>query len=117
MTLNPATPPEASSRTTRYRHIQESWSERLAPYAYIAPFFVLFAIFGLFPLLFTFYVALFDWDPIGEHTFVGLDNFTHLFQDPRFWGAMRNTFSIWLLSTVPQLCVALGIAHLLNNVR
>jgi cellobiose transport system permease protein len=117
MTLNPATPPGATGRQTRNRHIRQSVRERLAPYAYIAPFFVLFAIFGLFPLLFTFYVALFDWDPIGEHRYIGLENFTHLAADPRFWGAMRNTFSIWALSTIPQLLLALGVAHLLNNVR
>lgn len=92
-------------------------TELVAPYAYIAPFFVLFAIFGLIPLLFTFYVALFDWNPIGEHVFVGLDNFTRLFQDVRFWNAARNTVSIWVLSTVPQLLVALVLAHLLNHVR
>ena len=91
--------------------------ERLAPYAYVAPFFLLFAVFGLFPLLFTFYVALFDWDPIGEHTFVGLDNFARLVDDPRFWGALRNTFSIWVLSTVPQLLLALAVAHALNHAR
>ena len=91
--------------------------ERLAPYAYVAPFFLLFAIFGLFPLLFTFYVALFDWNPIGAHTFVGFDNFSQLFSDPRFWGALRNTLSIWVLSTVPQLLLALGVAHLLNHAR
>ncbi|GIJ51421.1 ABC transporter permease [Virgisporangium aliadipatigenens] len=97
--------------------IRESVRERLAPYGYIAPFFLLFAVFGLFPLLFTFYVALFDWNPIGERTFVGLDNFTRLVDDPRFWNAVRNTFSIWVLSTVPQLLLALGVAHLLNHAR
>lgn len=91
--------------------------ERLAPYAYVAPFFLLFAVFGLFPLLFTFYVALFDWNPIGEHTFTGMANFTRLVEDPRFWGALRNTVSIWVLSTVPQLLLALGVAHLLNHAR
>lgn len=97
--------------------VRESLRERLAPYAYIAPFFLLFAVFGLFPLLFTFYVALFDWNPIGERSFVGLDNFSRLLDDPRFWNAVRNTFSIWVLSTVPQLLMALGIAHLLNHAR
>lgn len=91
--------------------------ERIAPYAYIAPFFLIFGIFGLFPLLFTFYVALFDWNPVAAHTFVGLDNFSRLFDDPRFWNAMRNTLSIWVLSTVPQLVIALGLAHLLNHTR
>jgi cellobiose transport system permease protein len=99
---------------TQVRH---SIGERIAPYAYIAPFFLIFAIFGLIPLLFTFYVALFDWDPIGEHVFIGFDNFTRLFHDTRFWNAARNTVSIWLLSTVPQLAVALALAHLLNHAR
>lgn len=89
----------------------------LAPYAYIAPFFAIFAVFGLIPLLFTFYVALFDWNPIGDHVFIGWDNFTRLFGDVRFWNAARNTISIWFLSTVPQLTLALLLAHLLNHVR
>jgi cellobiose transport system permease protein len=97
--------------------VRHSLGERVAPYAYIAPFFLIFAIFGLFPLLFTFYVALFDWNPVAAHTFVGLDNFSRLFDDPRFWNALRNTISIWVLSTVPQLLIALGLAHLLNHAR
>ncbi|MEW9555002.1 carbohydrate ABC transporter permease [Nonomuraea sp. NPDC050783] len=103
--------PEATGR------VRQSLAERLAPYAYIAPFFLLFAVFGLIPLLFTFYVALFDWNPIGEHVFIGLDNFTRLVGDTRFWNAVWNTISIWLLSTVPQLLVALVLAHLLNHAR
>jgi cellobiose transport system permease protein len=99
------------------RRERESLGERVAPYAYIAPFFVIFGVFGLFPLLFTFYVALFDWNPVAQHTFVGLDNFSRLFDDPRFWNALRNTISIWVLSTVPQLLIALGLAHLLNHAR
>ena len=95
--------------------IRQSFGERIAPYVYIAPFFVIFAIFGLFPLVFTFYVALFDWNPIGEQTFVGLANFERLFQDPRFWNAFVNTFGIFLISTIPQLLLALGLAHLLNH--
>lgn len=115
--LSPAPAAETTVRPSRYRHIQQGMRERLLPYAYVAPFFLLFFIFGLFPLLFTFYIALFDWDPIGERHYVGLDNFTELIQDPRFWGAMRNTFSIWVLSTVPQLLLALVVAHVLNHVR
>jgi cellobiose transport system permease protein len=97
--------------------VRESLGERVAPYAYVAPFFLIFAVFGLFPLLFTFYVALFDWNPVAEHTFVGLANFSRLFDDPRFWNALQNTISIWVLSTVPQLLIALGLAHLLNHAR
>ncbi|MFF5084919.1 carbohydrate ABC transporter permease [Actinoplanes sp. NPDC000266] len=96
---------------------RETKRDKYAPYAYIAPFFVIFGVFGLVPLLFTFYVSLFDWNPIGDHVFVGLDNFRRLFDDPRFYNAVRNTLSIWLLSTIPELLIALGLAHLLNHVR
>lgn len=99
------------------RGIRLPLGERLAPYGYIAPFFVLFAVFGLFPLLFTFVISLYNWNPIGAKTFIGLDNFTRLFTDPRFWRATVNTLSIWLLSTVPQLLVALFLSHLLNHAR
>ncbi|MEV0235565.1 sugar ABC transporter permease [Nonomuraea sp. NPDC050786] len=105
---------DAPPITTRVR---QSVGERIAPYVYIAPFFLIFAVFGLVPLLFTFYVALFDWNPIGEHVFVGFDNFTRLFGDARFTNALWNTLSIWLLSTLPQLVLALGVAHLLNHAR
>ncbi|MGW6129873.1 carbohydrate ABC transporter permease [Cellulomonas sp. NPDC055163] len=97
--------------------LRTSFLERLAPYAYVAPFFVIFGIFGLFPLVFTFYVALFDWNPIGEQTFIGLANFERLFADSRFWNALVNTFGIFVISTVPQLVLALGLAHLLNHAR
>ncbi|MEV0135901.1 sugar ABC transporter permease [Dactylosporangium sp. NPDC050688] len=115
--LRPTEAATAPADPPRTRAVHLGVRERLAPYAFVAPFFLLFAVFGLFPLLFTFYVALFDWDPIGEHTFVGLDNFSRLLDDPRFWGALRNTFSIWVLSTVPQLLLALAVAHVLNHAR
>ncbi len=99
---------------TATRPVEKRW-ERLAPYGYVAPFYVLFLVFGLFPLLFTFYVALFDWNPIGDKTFVGLANFQQLAADPRFWNALKNTFSIWIISTAPQLLIALVLAQVLNS--
>jgi cellobiose transport system permease protein len=114
-TLSPA--PAAPPTVPPLRRLRHGIGERIAPYAYIAPFFVIFAVFGLFPLLFTFYVALFDWNPIGDRVYIGFDNFDRLFQDVRFWNAVRNTFSIWVLSTVPQLAGALVLAHVLNHVR
>ncbi|HLU56350.1 MAG TPA: sugar ABC transporter permease [Pseudonocardia sp.] len=115
-----ATPtPRAPARAPHRR--PAGWAlplrERIAPYAYIAPFFVLFGVFGLIPFLFTFYIALFEWNPIGDQTFTGFDNFVRMLGDARFWNATRNTVSIWLLSTVPQLLVALVLAHVLNHAR
>ncbi|HEV7898710.1 MAG TPA: sugar ABC transporter permease [Planosporangium sp.] len=88
-----------------------------APYLYIAPFFGVFAVFGLFPLLYTGYVSLTGWradTPGSEDRFVGFANYATLWHDPFFWNAVKNTIGIGLISTVPQLLMALGIAHLLN---
>ncbi|WP_371482378.1 carbohydrate ABC transporter permease [Kitasatospora sp. NBC_00315] len=89
---------------------------RAAPYGYLAPFFVLFAAFGLFPLLYTAYVSLHrvELQTSDRMDWVGFQNYTRLFEDPFFWNALRNTFTIGVLSTVPQLIMALGLAHLLN---
>ncbi len=87
----------------------------LAPYAYISPFYIIFFIFGAFPILFTFWIALHDWNPLGEPEFTGTKNFVNLMTDPRFWNATKNTFSIWFISTIPQLLLALGLATLLNH--
>jgi cellobiose transport system permease protein len=88
----------------------------LSPYAYVAPFFALFAAFGLFPLLYTAYVSLYrvELQTPGQMEWRGLDNYTALFGDDYFWTALRNTFTIGVISTVPQLLMALGLAHLLN---
>lgn len=89
----------------------------VSPYLYVAPFFLLFLGFMLFPLGYTLYVSLNDWNLIGgdQRAWAGLANYRKLLADPNFWNALRNTFSIWLLSTVPQLLLALGLAHLLNQ--
>jgi cellobiose transport system permease protein len=95
------------------------WDHKYSGYAYIAPFFIIFALFGLFPIIWTAWVSLREMSPldgIWGGVSVGLDNFHRLlFEDPRFWNAVRNTFSIWLMSTIPQLLAALGLAHILNE--
>lgn len=92
------------------------WDVRISPYLYISPFFILFAIVGLFPLLYTAYVSVHQWHLIGgEGDFVGLDNFVFVLQQPQFWIALRNTFSIFLFSAVPQVGFALVIAAVLNE--
>ena len=91
------------------------FDRRISPYAFILPFFIVFGLFGLAPILYTGWVSLFNWNPIGKQSFVGLDNYFKLYADPRFWNATFNTISIWFLSTVPQLFLALGLAQILNN--
>ena len=89
---------------------------KVSPYLYVSPFFLLFGVFGLFPLGYTAWVALTDRTLLGSQThFVGLLNFTNLIHDSYFWNAVENTFGIWLIATVPQLVLALFLAHVLNT--
>ncbi|WP_075735895.1 carbohydrate ABC transporter permease [Streptomyces acidiscabies] len=87
----------------------------LGPWLAIAPFYVLFAVFGAFPVVFSLYLSFQDWDGIGSMRFVGLQQYGWLLQDSVFWHSVLNTFEIWLLSTVPMLFLALVLAFLLHS--
>ncbi len=89
---------------------------KASPYFYVAPFFILFALVGLFPLVYTFVVSLYDWHLLkGQGDFVGLGNFVEVLQDRFFWNSLFNTMSIFLLSAIPQLAVALFLAAMLDQ--
>lgn len=104
---------------TRMRNLRGRLDVKLSPYLYIAPFFLLFALVGLFPLIYTAYVSTHDWHLIGgQGEFVGFQNYTDVLAQPRFGTALRNTFSIFLLSSVPQVIMAIVIAAVLDaNIR
>ncbi|MFC7441722.1 carbohydrate ABC transporter permease [Laceyella putida] len=95
-----------AKQPTLWREIKKNASL----YLFISPFF----IFGLFPVLFSFYLAFHTWDGLGEMKFVGLRNFELLWFDPDFLTSVINTLIIWIESTVPQLILALVLAFLLN---
>ncbi|MFD4375805.1 carbohydrate ABC transporter permease [Streptomyces sp. NPDC058486] len=96
-------------RSTLYR-----WDIKAIPYVFIAPFFLTFAAFGLFPLIYTGWLSLNRVELGGTPEWKGLENYTDLATSEFFWNALLNTFTIGVISTVPQLLMALGLAHLLN---
>jgi cellobiose transport system permease protein len=117
----PARAPQASrdSRRIGFRQRAGRLDVKVSPYLYVSPFFLLFAVTGLFPLLYTAYVSVHEWHLIGgQGDFVGWQNFVDVVQQPRFLTALRNTFSIFLLSAVPQVLLAITIAAVLDaNLR
>lgn len=109
------TAPAAMDGWSRLRH---KFDVKGTPYLYIAPFFLVFFVFGLFPIVYTGWMATTRWNrdvPGSNHTFVGLDNFVRLAHDDYFWNALLNTAAIGVLGTVPQLLLAMWIAHLLQR--
>jgi cellobiose transport system permease protein len=92
------------------------WDVKYSPYLFISPFFIVFALVGLFPLVYTGWVSLHSWDLLGgEGRWTGLENFGFVLQQRQFWVALRNTMSIFLVSAVPQLIVATAIAAALDT--
>ena len=107
---------EKPVRLVAFRKTISHWDVKVSPYLYISPFFILFAITGLFPLLYTGYVSLHEWSLIGgEGDFVGFDNFAFVLGQEKFWVSLRNTFSIFLFSSIPQVFIALVIAAVLDT--
>ncbi len=117
ITTTPAGTEPPPLRATSWQSRRSRWDLKFSPYAFIAPFFILFAAFGLYPLLWTAWVSvhrteLIRADELGDN--VGFANYVNLLHDSFFWNALWNTLSLGILSAVPQLLMALGLAHLLN---
>jgi multiple sugar transport system permease protein len=88
-----------------------------APYVFLAPFFGLFLVFGLFPLLFSLVLAFQDWNPaagLGAMQFVGFDNFRFALGDEWLWKSLWNTLWLAVVSGAPQHLVAIPLAYFIH---
>ncbi len=96
-----------------------SVKESLAGYLFIGPWVVGFLVFTLGPILASIYLSFTDYDVLNPAQWVGLKNFTHLFQgDPLFWKSLGNTFYMVVFGVPLQILMGLCVAMLLNmNVK
>lgn len=105
-----------SPRSGRGRRVGRS-KERSnrAAYVFIAPFLIIFAVFQAFALVASLVLSLTNWKGATGGSFVGLGNYTALFQDPNFLTALWHTGLLWLL-TVPILSFGgLALGYLLMS--
>ncbi|MEU3250053.1 sugar ABC transporter permease [Streptomyces sp. NPDC006997] len=114
----PPAAPLTDQEERKRKRLSRRWQRdmRWSPYAFVSPFFLLFLAFGLFPLIYTGWASLHQVELTAptDMEWVGLRNYTRIFDDDFFWNAARNTLWIGVISTVPQLLMAMGIAHILN---
>ncbi len=92
----------------------ESKKDMVSAYLYIAPFFIIFGVIGLYPAIFSFYLAFQKWNGLGDMSFVGMNNFKVVLEDPLFWKSLYNTIMMGLMGTAPQIIVGITLAILLN---
>lgn len=109
-------PPPRPPRRVGFSQRLGRWDVKVSPYLYISPFFLLFALTGLFPLVYTAFVSMHEWNLLGgQGEFVGFENYLAVLDQPLFWKSLVNTFSIFVLSSVPQIILAIAIAALLDQ--
>jgi cellobiose transport system permease protein len=96
------------------RYLSEEKKDMISGYLYVAPFFIIFGIIGLYPAVFSIFLAFQKWNGLSPMSFVGLENFKVVLEDPLFWKSVYNTIIMGLMGTAPQLIVGIILAFLLN---
>jgi multiple sugar transport system permease protein len=92
------------------------WRQRdVIPYLFIMPNLVLFAVFVLGPVIFSFGMSFTNWDGLGRPAFTGIRNYARLLEDDLFRTAVRNTFIYSIGTVLPMLVISLGLALMLNS--
>jgi ABC-type sugar transport system permease subunit len=100
-----------------HRKISQETHKARWGFTFVAPFFILFAIFGLYPLVYSFVLAFAQWNGSGPLNFVGLENARLLLQDRVFWESMRNGVILFFMYAPLQTFLALVLAVVLNSRR
>ncbi len=102
----------AASRAATWR--QALWRHRW-PLLFISPFFILFAVFNVYPIVFSFWLSLHDWPGLGPMDFVGLTNYVELSHDTIFWNSMLNAAILFFIYVPVMTFLAVVIAAVLNS--
>ena len=87
---------------------------RFFPYAMLLPTIVIFAVFMIYPILYSFYLSFTEFTG-GTYNFVGLRNYIELFHDPVFYKALFNTFFYLIIQVPIMISLALLLAVLVEQ--
>ena len=103
-----ANEPVPKKRTGYYT--QRRVKDYLTGYLFILPALVGLVVFTLIPAASAFVLSAFQWDIVTEPEFIGLKNFTLMFNDPLFWNGILVTFQYMLYHIIPSLVLAFFMA-------
>lgn len=109
---------QAALPTLHASRPRASWWRRrqraLAPWLFLAPGAIFFALYVLAPIGQSLSLSLYDWDGLGEARFVGWGNYRELAGDQAFYTSLKNNV-LWLLLYLLAIPAGLGIALFLNQ--
>lgn len=106
---------EKEKQNKKYAKIKDT--EKFG-YLFIAPFFIIFAIFNLYPTINTIYLSFYNIAGFStEGTFVGLNNYVNLLNNSLFIKSVSNTLILWAMNFIPQIIVSMILAYWFTNAR
>ena len=83
---------------------------------FIVPFFVVYAIFSLYPMIYSIALSLTDYEGFNRNIqIIGFENFVWLATQARFWQSLLNTVIIFCMNFVPQMLFALIFAAMFTG--
>ncbi len=83
---------------------------------FILPAMIGLVAFSLFPTIRGVYLSFTEYSILGEPEWIGVDNYTAIFQDELFWNAMAVTLQYVGINIGLQTAIALGLALLMHRV-
>ena len=101
-----------------------SWVRRnrmtLTPLLFLLPGVLFFTVYVIFPILQSFNISLYEWDGLGEATYVGLGNYQELVTDRAFEISLWNNvkwLALYLLAIPAGLFIALFLNQTIPGIR
>jgi len=91
------------------------FDKKKSPYFFIAPFFIMFVVFWIWPIAQSFIWSFSKWDGLSEKKFVGFGNYISLFNDNDFLISLKNVILAGIVYVVILLAMALLLGFLLNS--
>jgi len=91
--------------------IKNKLSNIFIGFAFLFPYFILWATFNICPIIYGFYISLHDWQPLLDSEYIGFKNYNSLYKTNRFWISLQNTF-IYSIIVIP-LIIILGLSFAL----
>ena len=86
------------------------------PMPWLLPMVAMLLVFTIYPLLYNIWLSFHEYAPMRRSLeFVGAENWTTLWADERFWGAMRVTFTYFAVVLSIELALGMALALLLDS--
>ncbi|ANO32238.1 carbohydrate ABC transporter permease [Vibrio breoganii] len=89
-------------------------SSKLSPWLFLLPALLVFCVYVVYPIFQSIWLSFFEWDGLGEKTWVGLDNYRELFDSEAFYTSLKNN-TLWLVFFMLAPPIGLMIALFLNQ--